>query len=66
MNTTLITQAFKSKTVWFGLILSILSWVQASWIQAGLTPDQLGVTGSVVGTLIIILRAITTQPLSEK
>lgn len=66
MNPVLIAQALKSKTVWFGLILSILSWLQASWADAGLTPEQLGVTGSVVGTLIIILRAVTTQPLSEK
>lgn len=66
MDLTLLTQALKSKTVWFGLILNILCWLQASWMEAGLTPEQLGVTGSIVGTLIIILRAITTQPLSEK
>ena len=58
--------AFKSKTVWFGLIVAILSWVQSVLANSGLSPDQVGVVGTVIGALIVWLRSVTTTSLSDK
>jgi hypothetical protein len=61
-----VMSAFKSKTVWFGLILALLSWVQGTLNNSGLSPDQIGYVGTIVGALIVWLRSVTTVPLSEK
>jgi hypothetical protein len=61
-----LLQALKSKTVWFGLLTALLAWVQSTVNGAGLSPDQLGLVGTVMGLVTIWLRTKTTQPLSEK
>jgi hypothetical protein len=61
-----VVGAFKSKSVWLGLLVVVLSWAQTTIGDAGLTPDQLGVAGSVLGALIVWLRGLTTKPLAEK
>jgi hypothetical protein len=61
-----ILSAFKSKTVWFGLVLAVLSWVQGALNGSGLTPDQIGYVGTIVGALVVWLRTVTTVPLSQK
>jgi len=61
-----ILSAFKSKTVWFGLIVAVLTWVQSVLNSSGLTPEQLAVAGPVVGAVIVWLRSVTTVPLSDK
>lgn len=66
MPTEAVAKSLKSKTVWFGLAIGVLSVLQSSLSQVGLTPEQLSVVGPIVGTLIIALRAVTTQPLSDK
>jgi hypothetical protein len=66
MSPDLLVSSLKSKTVWFGLALSFLSVFQSYLADSGLTPEQLGVMGPLVGTLIIVLRAVTNKPLSEK
>jgi len=58
--------AFKSKTVWFGLGLAVLSWAQNALGSSGLTPDQIGVAGTVIGAAIIWLRSVTSVPLEHK
>lgn len=61
-----ILNSFKSRTVWLGLIVTVLSWVQSVIMDAGLSSDQVGLIGTVLGALIVWLRSLTTQPLSEK
>lgn len=61
-----ILNAFKSKTVWFGFLVAVLSWVQTVINGAGLTPDQVGIVGTVIGAVIVWLRSVTTAPLSDK
>lgn len=61
-----ILNAFKSKTVWFGFLVAVLSWVQTVIDGAGLSPDQVGVVGTVIGAVIVWLRSVTSVPLSEK
>lgn len=59
-------KALKSKTVWYGILISILSVLQGyigylptnPWIQAAV--------GCTIAAGIVVLRFMTTQPLSEK
>lgn len=56
----------KSKTVLFSILLAVLSVLQG---YIGLLPlDQKGqaIVGVVIAVIVTILRAVTTQPLSEK
>jgi hypothetical protein len=59
-----ISGALKSKTVWLGILVAALSALQSS--LGGLTPDQLGLVGPILGAAIVWLRSLTDKPLSEK
>ena len=64
MNT--IKQALKSRTVLYGIAIAVLSILQgyvgfipaSPWIQA--------IVGCSIASGIVVLRFITTQPISEK
>lgn len=58
--------AFKSKTVWFGLLVAVLSWAQGAIAGSGLTPDQVGIAGTVLGAAVVWLRSLTTTSLAAK
>ena len=58
--------AFKSKTVWFALLLAVLTWTQTTLNGAGLTSEQLAIVGPIVSALIVWLRSLTSVPLSQK
>jgi hypothetical protein len=57
---------FKSKTVWFGLLVVILSWAQQAINQVGLSPDQISLVGSILGAIIVWLRTMTTNSINDK
>jgi hypothetical protein len=59
-------QVFKSRTIWFAILLAVLSVLQGFVVQLPIPAWGHAVVGSVVAVCIVILRAITTQPLSEK
>lgn len=61
-----ILGSLKSKTVWLGLLVTILSWVQATVSGAALPPEIVSVVGTVIGALIIWLRSLTTTSLADK
>ena len=61
-----LLNAFKSKTVWLGLAVTVLSWVQQVVSGAALPAELVSVVGTVIGGLIIWLRALTTKPLADK
>ncbi len=54
----------KSKTLLFGAALTVASVVQVfvPFLPAG----YVGVTGAVIGAVVIVLRFVTTVPLDEK
>lgn len=56
----------KSKTMWFAILLAVLSVVQGAIAQLPLSPLQQMIVGVVIAAAIAVLRAVTTQPLSEK
>jgi len=58
--------AFKSKTVWLGLAVTVLSWVQQVVSGAAIPAEVVSVVGTVIGGLIVWLRALTTKALADK
>lgn len=61
-----ITQALKSKTVLYAIALALLSILQGNLAVFNLTPQMQMYVGMAVAAGIIVLRAVTTAPLSEK
>ena len=59
-------QLLKSKTIVFAILLAVLSVVQGYIAVLPLSPIQQMYVGIVLAVCITILRALTTQPLSEK
>ena len=62
----MMTQLLKSKTVWFAMLLAVLSVVQGYVALLPITPVQQMVVGVVVSVAMLLLRLVTTQPISEK
>lgn len=57
---------FKSKTVWFSVLLAVLSVVQGYLHVLPLTPVNQMYAGLAIAAVVTVLRAVTTQPLKEK
>jgi hypothetical protein len=56
-------KALKSKTVWLGVIVGLLPLAETfTGPITGLNP----IAGAALSAAIIILRAVTTKPLSDK
>lgn len=62
----MIVQALKSRTVWFAIALAVLSVLQGFVLQLPIPAWGHAVVGSVIAAAIVVLRVITTQPLSQK
>lgn len=60
---------FKSKTVLFGIALSLLGFLETLDVTqfAAIIPDNLEpLTYSAVGLVVIVLRLVTSKPVSDK
>jgi hypothetical protein len=56
----------KSKTVWYAILIAVLSIVQGYIGLLPMTPVAQMFIGIVISVGIVILRLLTTQPVSEK
>ena len=56
----------KSKTVWYAIIIAVLSIVQGYINLLPMTPVAQMFVGIAISVGIVILRLLTTQPISEK
>lgn len=57
----------KSKTIWLGLLTSVVSVVGAKFPETkGFLDEHWNVIGAILGGVIIILRGLTGKPLSLK
>lgn len=56
----------KSKTVWFSVLLAVLSVVQGYLHVLPLTPVNQMYAGLAIAAVVTVLRAVTTQPLGGK
>jgi hypothetical protein len=63
---TQLKQALKSRTVILGLCVVGLTYAQTYVLQIDLTPFQQMLAGSGLGSAIVVLRFLTTMPVSEK
>jgi hypothetical protein len=62
----MIQQALKSKTVQYGVAIAVLSVLQGFVGFIPANPAVQAIIGCSIASGIVILRFITTQPLSEK
>jgi len=56
----------KSKTVWYAILIAVLSIVQGYIGLLPMTPVAQMFVGIAISVGIVILRLLTTQPVSEK
>lgn len=61
-----IVQALKSRTVQYGITIACLSVLQGFVGFIPSTPTVQAIVGCVIASGIVILRFMTTQPVSEK
>jgi hypothetical protein len=54
----------KSRTMWFSVILAVLSVAQGFIVQLPMTPGVQGIVGAVVAAIVAYLRVQTVAPLS--
>lgn len=64
MNLEIVKKAFKSRTVWLGIAIMILPYFQ-NLILGDVSLYEFGIQ-VVIGVAVIVLRFVTTQPISEK
>jgi len=56
----------KSKTVWYAIIIAVLSVVQCYLNLLPMTPVAQMFVGITISVGIVILRLLTTQPIGDK
>jgi hypothetical protein len=56
----------KSKTVWYAILIAVLSIVQGYIGLLPMTPVAQMFVGIVISVGIVILRLLTTQPIGDK
>ena len=59
-------QLLKSKTVWYAIIIAVLSIVQGYINLLPMTPVAQMFVGIAISVGIVILRLLTTQPIGAK
>ncbi|UOF82402.1 UNVERIFIED_CONTAM: holin [Bacteriophage sp.] len=59
-------QLLKSKTVWYAIIIAVLSVVQCYLNLLPMTPVAQMFVGIAISVGIVILRLLTTQPIGDK
>lgn len=68
MKLTLVTKVFRSKTLAFAYLLTALGvlWDNVQLVREFLPPDTAGRGTAALGLIVLLLRALTSKPLSEK
>ena len=69
MSNTLLARlkrAYKSKTVWFGIAVGVLSVLQEFIFNLPVSPTMQALIGCVMAIIIVLLRFVTVVPLDAK
>lgn len=61
-----MTNILKSRTVWYAIAIAILSVLQGFVFAVPVAPVYQALIGCAIAVGIVLLRIITTQPLSAK
>lgn len=62
----MLIQTLRSKTVWYAILIAILSVLQGYVFLLPITPIQQMFVGVGVSVGVLILRLVTTQPIANK
>lgn len=62
----MLAKAFKSKMIWFGIVIAVLSVLQGYVHLLPLTPVHQMIVGLVISVGIVILRFVTTTAIKDK
>ena len=62
----MMIQLLKSKTVWFAILIAVLSVVLGYVALLPVTPVQQMLVGIAISVAVLVLRLVTTQPISQK
>lgn len=62
----MLKNALRSRTVRFAMLLAVLSVLQGFVFQIPAHPAVQAVIGCLISVAIVLLRFITTQPISER
>ena len=62
----MLMQMLKSRTVWFSIILAVLSILQGYVGLLPLGPTEQMFVGVAIAVAVTLLRIITTQPINQK
>ena len=66
MNKTTVRKAFRSKTIWFSILLAALPIIPAYVGELNLSPLQEMLLLQAIAIVVAILRFMTDKPISEK
>jgi len=61
-------KAFKSKTIWFSMILAVFGVLemQSELVRQVVGPDKFGAVMLLISAVTAVLRVVTTKAISEK
>lgn len=62
----MLASVLRSRTIWFAIALAILSVLQGFVLHLPIPPWGHAAVGSAIAVAIVILRAVTSVPLSQK
>jgi hypothetical protein len=66
MDIAIIFAVLRSKTVWYAILIAVLSVLQGFIFAIPVAPHWQAAIGCGIAVGIVVLRAITTQPLAAK
>lgn len=61
-----LAKTFKSKTIWFGIVVAILSVLQGFIFVLPFEPHWQALVGIVIAIIIVILRFVTHGSIDDK
>lgn len=66
MTKVTVRKAFRSKTIWFSILLAALPIIPTYIGEFDLTPIQQMLVVQVIAVIVAILRFVTDKPISDK
>lgn len=66
MNLQILSSAIRSRTVQYAIIIAVLSVLQGFVFAIPVAPQWQALIGCAIAVGIVVLRAVTTQPLAAR
>ena len=66
MALAMIRKAFRSKTIWFSILLATLPIIPTYIGEFDLTPIQQMLAVQLIAAVVVVLRLLTDKPISDK